>query len=198
VQKPTGTKTDSFQEYHPGWKLYELEGGQNANKLQTEEQDLVSDQVKQLDDEQVPHHNAHHQEHHKHRANVVSEAMGVAFGDSDSVQVTDEGPEVAKLYSSTASTDEDNAEFWGQEGPSEIDREFTVEGIPMTSVLGKKGQTASQVVLDKVDTHKEKKHAHSGNKANSTQKDHHKLAKAARPRLWPQLPVLCLEVSLLS
>merc|ERR1719265_1542258 len=71
---------DSLAEYHPGWKLYELEGGQEAKEPQTEEErDLTPERHEQSDKKTA---------HQKHHVNVVSEAMGVAFGDSDSAQVT--------------------------------------------------------------------------------------------------------------
>jgi len=145
----------SLAKYHPGWKLVELEGGQQDNKPQVDEkQDLISEQTEQSDNE-----TAHHKAHHKHRGNLVSEAMGAAFGDSDTAQIVAEDHAEAKLYSTTVAEDpDDTEEFWGEEEPSEVDREFTVEGIPMTSALGGDMETAS---LNKVDSHEKAKHIKS-------------------------------------
>merc|ERR1712224_379250 len=112
--------------------------------------DLMSKHIEQSDKKRV------HKVHHKHHENVVSEAMGVAFGDSDSAH---EEQEVAKLYSTAPKGEDVTDEFWGEEDPSEIDREFTVEGIPMTSALSKDGEKAPQAILNKVDTKKHAKHA---------------------------------------
>jgi len=180
--KSIGAEKDALAEYHPGWKLYELEGGKEGDTPQTEKKDLTSDLVKHSDKQ--PHPSAHHHkaQHHKQHTNMVSEAMGVAFGDSNSAQVADELPEEAKLYSSPASAastqDDTTDEFWAEEAPSEIEKEFTVEGVPMTSVLGTEGQPASQATLTKVRS--TKTHTHSGKKIRSAQKDSHNVSDVAR------------------
>jgi hypothetical protein len=101
--------------------------------------------------------------------------MGAAFGDSDTDKIVAEDHKEAKLYSDTAAKDlDDTEEFWGEEDPSDIDREFTVEGIPMTSALGENMEQAS---LNKVDTLKETKLAGSKNKVDSAKSDQSSVVK---------------------
>merc|ERR1719329_842742 len=133
--KSSRTEDDSLAEYHPGSKLYELEGGRQDKPQIKDEEDFMSDFMSEdFVSEEAKHSTktkGHSKADHKQHVDVVSEAMGVAFGDSGSPHITHKHHNSAKMFSSTESTEAvDTDAFWGEEDPSEIDREFTVEGIP--------------------------------------------------------------------
>jgi len=142
---------EDLERYHPGSKLFEIEGGDDANKQQPETKSHLnsSDLSKTTK--------------HAKRSSVVSDAMEEAFGDTDPVlsDMMVGQLETAKLNAVSEESIKNDGkhdrndygnDFWGKEKKSEIAREFTVEGIPMTSVLDKE-----ESVLDRVDSQEKKK-----------------------------------------